>query len=360
QRRRGQPERGPTGGAAGERGEPGGRGAGGALEGPEADLVAPDRGQGQRRSERDGEQRRGARHGTKGRERLPGTRVAKLLPCRGNFLLLQESPLSNCPASRVGRRPLLFWCFLPTNTSGLRIIPLGGLGEIGMNCMALEADGEILVVDCGVTFPRVDLGIDTYRPDLSWLEERADQVKGLVLTHGHEDHIGAVPSFVDRFEVPVWGPEYALELAKLRLDEHGFRPNSYEMRVAKPRGRFRVGRFEVEPVRVTHSIADATALIIRTPAGTVLHTGDFKLDPGPVLSETTDEERLREVGDEGVRLLLSDSTNVDSVGWSGSEENASAVLRNLIETAPARVVVGLFASNVARLQTVGEIAASLG
>lgn len=226
--------------------------------------------------------------------------------------------------------------------------------------MALEADGEILVVDCGVTFPRVDLGIDTYRPDLSWLEERADQVKGLVLTHGHEDHIGAVPSFVDRFEVPVWGPEYALELAKLRLDEHGFRPNSYEMRVAKPRGRFKVGRFEVEPVRVTHSIADATALVIRTPAGTVVHTGDFKLDPGPVLAETTDEERFREVGDEGVRLLLSDSTNVDSIGWSGSEEHASSVLRNLIETAPARVVVGLFASNVARLQTVGEIAASLG
>ena len=223
--------------------------------------------------------------------------------------------------------------------------------------MALEADGEILVVDCGVTFPRVDLGIDTYRPDMSWLEERADAVKGLVLTHGHEDHIGAVPAFLDRFEVPVWGPEYALELAKLRLDEQGFRPNSYEMRIARPRGRFKVGRFEVEPVRVTHSIADATALVIRTPAGTVLHTGDFKLDSEPVLAEKTDEERLR---DEGVRLLLSDSTNIDSVGWSGSEKNASAVLRNLIETAPGRVIVGLFASNVARLQTVGEIAASLG
>ena len=125
--------------------------------------------------------------------------------------------------------------------------------------MALEADGEILVVDCGVTFPRVDLGIDTYRPDLSWLEERAESVKGLVLTHGHEDHIGAVPAFLDRFEVPVWGPEYALELSKLRLDEHGFRPNSYELRASRPRGRFKVGRFEVEPVPVTLMVGESSA-----------------------------------------------------------------------------------------------------
>jgi len=239
-------------------------------------------------------------------------------------------------------------------------VPLGGLGEIGMNCMALEADGEILVIDCGVTFPRSEIGIDTYRPDLSWLEERHEAVKGLVVTHGHEDHIGAVPSFIDRFEVPVWGPAYALDLVKLRLSEQGFREGSYDLRAAKPRGRFSVGNFEVEPVRVTHSIADATALIIRTKAGTVVHTGDFKLDSEPLDGELTDEERFKEVGDEGVRLLLSDSTNVDSPGWSGSESVAAHELKRLVDGAPGRVIVGMFASNVLRLRSLGEVAMATG
>ncbi|MDW8249597.1 MAG: ribonuclease J [Myxococcales bacterium] len=242
----------------------------------------------------------------------------------------------------------------------LRIIPLGGLGEIGMNCMALEVDGEILVIDCGVTFPRSDIGIDTYRPDLSWLEERQSSLRGLVLTHGHEDHIGAVPAFLERFDVPVWGPPYALELVKLRLEEYGFHAGSYDLRPSLPRRRFEAGRFEVEPIRVTHSIVDATALVVRTPAGTVVHTGDFKMDGAPDPEELTDEERFREVGDEGVRLLLSDSTNIDSPGTSGNEQAAVARLRELIDSAPARVVVGLFASNVLRLRTLGEIAASSG
>ncbi|MCU0655825.1 MAG: ribonuclease J [Polyangiaceae bacterium] len=245
---------------------------------------------------------------------------------------------------------------LPT----LRILPLGGLGEIGMNCMALEVDGEILVIDCGVTFPRNDLGIDTYRPDLSWLEERHESIRGLVLTHGHEDHIGAVPAFLERFDVPVWGPRYALELVKLRLEEFGFRPGSYDMRPALPRRRFEVGRFEVEPIRVTHSIVDATALVIRSRAGTILHTGDFKMEGGPDPEESTDQERFREVGDEGVRLLLSDSTNVDSPGVSGDERSVGPRLLELIEGAPGRVVVGLFASNLLRLRALGELAAATG
>lgn len=229
-----------------------------------------------------------------------------------------------------------------------------------MNCMALEVDGEILIIDCGVTFPRNDLGIDTYRPDMSWLEERHESIRGLVLTHGHEDHIGAVPAFLDRFDVPVWGPQYALELVKLRLDEFGFRQGSYDLRAAQPRGRFAVGRFEVEPIRVTHSIIDATALVVRSSAGTVVHTGDFKMDGSPDEGELTDEERFREVGDEGVRLLLSDSTNVDSPGSSGNETAAVAPLRELIQSAPARVVVGLFASNALRLKTLGELAVASG
>jgi ribonuclease J len=241
-----------------------------------------------------------------------------------------------------------------------RIIPLGGLGEIGMNCMALEVDGEILVIDCGVTFPQSDIGIDTYRPDLSWLEERQDSIRGLVLTHGHEDHIGAVPAFLKRFDVPVWGPPYALELVKRRLEEHGFRAGSHDLRPSVPRRRFEVGRFEVEPIRVTHSIVDATALVVRSPAGVLVHTGDFKMDGSPDPDELTDEERFREVGDEGVRVLLSDSTNVDSPGTSGNELAALERLRKLIDSAPARVVVGLFASNVLRLRTLGELAAASG
>ena len=229
-----------------------------------------------------------------------------------------------------------------------------------MNCLALEVGDQILVVDCGVTFPKSDLGIDTYHPDFSWLEERHDRICGLVITHGHEDHIGAIPYFAKRFDVPIWGPRYALSLAKLRLEEHGFDENEVELIASHPRQRFAVGRFEVEPIRVAHSIVDATALAIRTPLGTILHTGDFKLDDEPGDGETTDEERLREIGDEGVRLLLSDSTNIESHGRSGSEKLAKEKLAGLIESAPHRVIIGMFASNLHRVSAVAEIARKTG
>ncbi|MCC6648659.1 MAG: ribonuclease J [Polyangiaceae bacterium] len=242
----------------------------------------------------------------------------------------------------------------------MRVVPLGGLGEIGMNCLALEVGDDILVVDCGVSFPRSDLGVDTYHPDLRWLEARRSRVRGLVLTHGHEDHIGAVPYFAGRFDVPVWGPRYALELVRRRLEEHDFRKGEVDLRESSPRRRFEVGGFEVEPVRVAHSIADATALAIRTRAGTVVHTGDFKLDDDADADERTDEARLAELGDEGVRLLLSDSTNIDSHGRSASERTAASALRTAVEGAKGRVVVGLFSSNLARLRALGEIARATG
>ncbi|MCU0682577.1 MAG: ribonuclease J [Polyangiaceae bacterium] len=242
----------------------------------------------------------------------------------------------------------------------VRLVPLGGLGEIGMNCMAIEAGNDIVVVDCGVTFPKSDLGIDTFYPDFSWLEARRDRVRAVLITHGHEDHIGALPYFLERFEVPVYGPAYALELARLRLDERGFGRNDVDLVPTKPRQRFQSGAFEIEPVRVTHSIADATALVLRTPAGTIVHTGDFKIDASPSDGEVTDEARFRELGDEGVRLLLSDSTNVDSHGSSASESVASGVLLGLVEGHPGRVIVGLFGSNVHRLHALGEIAMATG
>ncbi len=233
---------------------------------------------------------------------------------------------------------------------GMRIVPLGGLGEIGMNCLAIEVGEDVVVVDCGVTFPRVDLGIDTYRPDLSWLEERRERVRGLILTHGHEDHIGAVSYFAERLEVPIHGPPYALELVRGRLAEHGFRDGEVDLRDARPGARITLGGIETEPIRVAHSIADALALVVRTKDGTVVHTGDFKLDTEPGDGgELTDEARLAEIGREGVRLLLSDSTNVDSHGRAGSEGAACRRLEELVLSAARRVVVGLFASNVVRL-----------
>lgn len=238
----------------------------------------------------------------------------------------------------------------------LRLVPLGGLGEIGMNCLALEEEEGIVIVDCGVTFPTTDLGIDVYHPRFDYLLAREGRLLGVVLTHGHEDHVGALPYLLGALDAPVYGPPHALELARLRLAEHGFEPHEMDLVPVKPGAPFEVGPFAIEPIRVTHSIADATALAIRTAAGLVVHTGDFKLDPTPPDGEVTDELRLMELGEEGVRLLLSDSTNVDSPGTSASEREVGDALAELVAGARARVILGLFASNVQRLRLVGEIA----
>jgi ribonuclease J len=242
---------------------------------------------------------------------------------------------------------------MPASLSTLRLLPLGGLGEIGMNCLALEQRGEALVIDCGVAFEGRELGVDVVHPDLSALE--AVHVAGLFVTHGHEDHIGAIPYFLRRFDVPVFGPRYALELVRERAAEHDVLRHA-DLREAPPRSRLRVGSFEVEPIRVTHSIADATALAIRTDAGLVVHTGDFKFDESPPDGETFDVERFAELAREGVRLLLSDSTNVDARGSTGSEAGVGQALEEIVRSATGAVVVGIFASNVHRLRMLGEIA----
>src|SRR5256885_3133332 len=222
----------------------------------------------------------------------------------------------------------------------VHIVPLGGLGEIGMNCLAVEQADGILVVDCGITFPSEDLGIDTYHPDLSFLLARANQIAGVFLTHGHEDHVGALPYLLKKMRVPVWGPPHALAVAKHRLMEHGMDPEAFAFTTALPRSRYAVGPFEVEPVRVTHSITDATALAVRTRAGTIVHSGDFRFDPSPPDGELTDERRLAELGDAGVRLLLSDSTNVDARSPHKSEADVGETLDRLVGSAKARVIVG--------------------
>jgi len=241
----------------------------------------------------------------------------------------------------------------------VRIVALGGLGEVGMNCMAFEQGGDVLLVDCGVTFDDRGLGVDVIHPSFDALEAHRGRIRGVFLTHGHEDHLGAVPHFLKRFDVPVWGPPYSLELLHERGEEHEVLRHATLIPV-RPRERIDIGPFQVEPVRVTHSTSDATALAIRTAAGLVIHSGDFKFDDTPPDGEPFDVDRLRELGDEGVRLLLSDSTNIDVPGPAGSEEGVRGALHRLIEGTAGRVVVGLFASNVHRLRILGEIALATG
>jgi ribonuclease J len=235
----------------------------------------------------------------------------------------------------------------------MRVYPLGGLGEIGMNCLVLEQREQVLLVDCGVTFDERGLGVDVIHPDFSALEGK--HLAGLFVTHGHEDHIGAIPYLLRRFDVPVYGPRYALGLVRERAVEHDVLAHA-ELREVGPGRRATVGSFEVEPVRVTHSIADATALAIRTDAGLVVHTGDFKLDDAPPDGETFDVARFEALGREGVRLLMSDSTNIDARGPTGSEQGVGEALDTIVAGCTEAVVVGLFASNVHRLRLLGDVA----
>ncbi len=233
---------------------------------------------------------------------------------------------------------------------------LGGLGEVGMNCLAIEQRGEVMLVDCGVTFDHRNIGVDVVHPDFSALEPYRDRIAGLFVTHGHEDHIGAIPYFLQSFPTaPIWAPPHALALIKKRLGEHELETEP-TLREATVRGLYRVGSFWVEPIRVTHSIADATALAITTDAGKVIHTGDFKFDSSPPDGEAFDIDRIDELGEEGVALLMSDSTNIDATGETGSERGVGDSLHRITAKADGAVVIAMFASNVHRLRMVGEIA----
>ncbi len=242
----------------------------------------------------------------------------------------------------------------------LRIIPLGGLGEFGLNTMALEYDGSILVVDCGVMFPETAMvGIESVIPDLSYLLERAEDLCGLVLTHGHEDHIGAVPYLLEQVRTPVFGTRMTLGLLGEKLRERGLR-DGVELRPVSPLQVEEIGPFQVEFLRVTHSIPDSLALAIRTPVGTVLHTADFKLDQTPVDGKLPDYHRFSHYGDEGVLLLLSDSTNAERPGYTPSERRVRDSLEALMEGTRGRLVVATFSSNIHRIQQVVDLAASHG
>ncbi len=242
----------------------------------------------------------------------------------------------------------------------VRLIPLGGLGEIGLNMMLVEFGDELIAVDCGLMFPDDELpGIDHVIPDFSYALAKRDGFRAVVLTHGHEDHIGALPYLLREARLPVYGTPMTLALVAERLREHGLLETA-DLRTLRPRDRFDVGPFSIEPIRVTHSIVDGIGLAIDTPVGTVVHTGDFKLDPSPLDGETPDYRRFAELGEQGVLVLCSDSTNVDRPGHTPSEVEVGAALAPRFERATGRIIVATFASHIHRIQQVLTLAARHG
>ncbi|MBZ4014802.1 ribonuclease J [Streptomyces purpurogeneiscleroticus] len=242
---------------------------------------------------------------------------------------------------------------------GLRVTPLGGLGEIGRNMTVFEFDGRLLIVDCGVLFPEEEQpGIDLILPDFSSIRDRLDDIEGIVLTHGHEDHIGAVPYLLrEKPDIPLIGSKLTLALIEAKLQEHRIRP--YTLEVVEG-DRERLGPFDCEFVAVNHSIPDALAVAIRTPAGMVVHTGDFKMDQLPLDRRLTDLPAFARLGEEGIDLLLSDSTNAEVPGFVPPERDISNVLRQVFATAQKRIIVASFASHVHRIQQICDAAHEYG
>lgn len=225
---------------------------------------------------------------------------------------------------------------------------------------AYRMDGRILVVDCGLKFPDDDmLGVDVVIPDVSFLMESADQVEGIVLTHGHEDHIGALPYVLKQLRVPVWGTRLTLGLVRGKLEEHGL-AGDVELNEVAAGTRIRIGPFDIQLIRVTHSIPDAVCLALRTPLGIVLHTSDYKFDPTPIDGQLTDFASLSALGEEGVLALVTDTTNVEKPGYTPSERNVGATLDAIFRDAQRRVIVASFASNVHRIQQVVDVSARYG
>jgi len=248
----------------------------------------------------------------------------------------------------------------PSIEPAVRIIPLGGLGEIGLNMMLLEAGEDLLAIDCGLMFPDDELpGIDHVIPDFSYLLGRRQALRGVVLTHGHEDHFGALPYLLREVEVPVYGTPLSLALARERLREHGLADRATLIPV-RPREVYELGAFRVEPIRVTHSVADGIGLGIETPVGTLVHSGDFKFDQSPVDGELPDYQRLGELGERGVLLLFSDSTNVERPGHTPSERDVGRALAERFRRAPGRIILATFASHIHRIQQVLDLAAEHG
>lgn len=242
--------------------------------------------------------------------------------------------------------------------SPVKLIPIGGLNEIGKNMTVLEYKNDIMIIDCGLSFPDDEMfGIDIVIPDFSYLIKNRDKVKGMILTHGHEDHIGAIPYLLKELNIPIYGTRLTLGLVENKLKEHNINGNLNTIKAGQT---VKIGEFKIETIRTTHSIADAICLAIDTPAGLIFHTGDFKIDYTPVDGEPIDFHRLADIGNRGVLLMLADSTNAERKGYTASEKTVGIALENIFRGSEARILTATFSSNVHRVQRIIDTAVMFG
>ena len=240
----------------------------------------------------------------------------------------------------------------------LKVIPIGGLNEIGKNMTLLECNDQIMIIDCGLSFPDDEMyGIDIVIPDFSYLIANRERIAGMIITHGHEDHIGAIPYLLKNIDIPVYGTRLTLGLVQNKLKEHGIKG---DLRTIKAGDKVTLGCFDIETIRTTHSIADSICLAITTPAGVVFHTGDFKIDYTPIDGEPIDFSRLAEIGKKGVTLMMCDSTNVTRPGFTASEKVVGQTIENIFRNAKTRIIIATFSSNVHRVQKIIENAVKFG
>lgn len=244
------------------------------------------------------------------------------------------------------------------NGSPLRVIPIGGLNEIGKNMTVLEYKEDIIIVDCGLSFPEDEMyGIDIVIPDFSYILKHKEKIRGIILTHGHEDHIGAIPYLLKKINIPIYGTRLTLGLVQNKLKEHGIKGN---LNTVVPGDKIQLGAFNAEAIRSTHSVADAICWCIDTPVGRVFHTGDFKIDYTPIGGEPMDFARLAELGSKGVLLMLCDSTNATRPGYSMSEQTVGTTLENIFRNSEVRIIIATFSSNVHRVQRIIDNAVRFG
>jgi len=262
---------------------------------------------------------------------------------------------------RKKERIEIFLKILETNkgTGGMvKVIPIGGLNEIGKNMTVLEYKNDIMIIDCGLSFPDDEMfGIDIVIPDFSYLIKNREKVKGMILTHGHEDHIGAIPYLLKELNLPIYGTRLTLGLVDNKLKEHGIKA---KLNTIKAGQSVKIGEFKVETIRTTHSIADSICLAIDTPAGVVFHTGDFKIDYTPVDGEPINFQRLAALGQKGVLLMMADSTNAERKGYTASERTVGVTLENIFRGSEARILIATFSSNVHRVQRIIDTAVMFG